>query len=114
VVVGTRDGDEAALARLRAPLTELVARAAVTLETTLELAVGCGVIVPALDDAHPMLTPRELQIADLVAQGYSNVNVAARLALSANTVGVHVRKIYRKLGVHSRVELSDAIHRRRA
>jgi DNA-binding NarL/FixJ family response regulator len=40
--------------------------------------------------------------------------VAARRALSANTVGVHVRKIYRKLGVHSRVELSDALHRRRA
>lgn len=113
-VVGTRDDDEAALARLREPLTEVAARAAITLETTIELAQGCGVIVPALETSRPPLTPRELQIADLVAQGYSNANVAARLDLSANTVGVHVRKIYRKLGVHSRVELSDALHRRRA
>lgn len=114
VVVGTRDPDVDALARLREPLTEVATRAATTLETAMELAQGCGVIVPDLDDTSTPLTPRELQIADLVAQGYSNANVAARLDLSANTVGVHVRKIYRKLGVHSRVELNEALQRRRA
>lgn len=114
IVVGTRDPDPVALDRVREPLTTVVRQAGTTLETTLELAGGCGVIVPALDAARHPLTPREQQIADLVAQGYSNVNVAARLALSANTVGVHVRKIYRKLGVHSRIELSDALQRWRA
>jgi len=112
VVVGTRDPSSQALPRLRAPLSEVVRRAGATLETTLELAQGCGVIVPELDETKPSLTPREKQIADLVALGFSNANIAAKLTLSANTVGAHLRHIYRKLGVHSRVELTGAMQRR--
>jgi DNA-binding CsgD family transcriptional regulator len=114
VVIGTADPDRDALPRLRDPLTMLAGLAAATLETSLQLARGLGVIVPELGSDSPDLTPRQHQIADLVAQGYSNVNIAARLGLSANTIGVHIRNIYRKLKVHSRVELSDALQRLRA
>ncbi|HRE89647.1 MAG TPA: LuxR C-terminal-related transcriptional regulator [Myxococcota bacterium] len=55
-------------------------------------------------NAH--LTPRERQIATLLTEGCSNLNVASHLAISEQTVAVHVRAIYRKLGVHSRVELT--------
>ena len=53
------------------------------------------------------LTPQELQIVRLAAQGLSNKDIAAQLFLSARTVGHHLYKAYPKLGVASRGELSD-------
>lgn len=114
LVIGTEAPSAEVLPALREPLAEVARRASATLEATLELAQGCGLIVPQLDDADPALSPRERQIADLVAQGYSNANIAARLELSKNTIGVHLRHVYRKLGVHSRVELAVALRRRAA
>lgn len=61
--------------------------------------------LPSLETPAP-LTPRQRQIAALLAEGCSNLNVAAQLGISEQTVAVHVRAIYRKLGVHSRVELA--------
>jgi DNA-binding CsgD family transcriptional regulator len=51
------------------------------------------------------LTPREAQIAEQVAQGKSNRDVAAALYLTPKTVEFHLTRIYRKLGVRSRSEL---------
>jgi DNA-binding CsgD family transcriptional regulator len=42
----------------------------------------------------------------LLLDGYSDANIAALLQLSEETVGTHLRRVYRKLGVHSRLELS--------
>lgn len=52
------------------------------------------------------LTDRELEITDLVAEGLTNREIAARLFLSPNTVKVHLRNIFTKTGVSSRTELS--------
>jgi DNA-binding NarL/FixJ family response regulator len=52
------------------------------------------------------LTPHELQVALVVAQGASNRDAAARLFLSPKTVEFHLGRIYRKLGVTSRLELA--------
>ena len=106
IVVGGDEDDATLLGRIRAPLAEVAGRAGLTLQTTLDLARGLGVTVPAGATSHPSLTARERQIATLIAQGYSNLNVSARLGIAADTVSVHVRRIYRKLGVHSRVELA--------
>ena len=57
------------------------------------------------------LTNTERKIADLVADGLTNVEVAAQLYVSARTVESHLTKIYRKLGVRSRSEMAA---RRRA
>jgi DNA-binding CsgD family transcriptional regulator len=51
------------------------------------------------------LTPQELQIVRLAAQGLSNRDIAAQLFLSPRTVGYHLYKAYPKLGVAARSEL---------
>jgi DNA-binding CsgD family transcriptional regulator len=55
------------------------------------------------------LTPQELQIALMVADGASNQRVAAALFLSAKTVEYHLSKTYRKIGVASRAELATRL-----
>jgi len=51
------------------------------------------------------LSPREEQIARLVARGYSNLDVAERLGIGERTVETHVTSAYRKLGIRNRTEL---------
>ena len=55
------------------------------------------------------LTPREMEVARLVAQGMRNAEVARELTISLNTVESHVKHIYAKLEVHSRVELARVL-----
>jgi DNA-binding CsgD family transcriptional regulator len=55
--------------------------------------------------AREQLTPQELQIARLVAEGKTNRDVAATLFVTPKTVEFHLTRVYRKLGIHSRSEL---------
>lgn len=52
------------------------------------------------------LTPQQTQISRLVAEGATNKEIAAQLYLSPRTVEHHLRNIFAKLGIRSRVELS--------
>ncbi len=52
------------------------------------------------------LTPRELEIALLVAEGLCQKSITKRLVISENTVRNHLRKIFQKTGVTSRVQLA--------
>lgn len=52
------------------------------------------------------LSERELQILRLVAEGFSNRQIAGQLDISENTVKVHIRNIFGKIGVASRTEAS--------
>ena len=47
------------------------------------------------------LTTREVEVLRLMSRGYTYARAAERLGLSAHTVASHIKKIYRKLGVHS-------------
>jgi DNA-binding CsgD family transcriptional regulator len=51
------------------------------------------------------LSPREHEIARLVAEGHPNKSIAAELEISAWTVGTHLRRIFAKLGVGSRAAM---------
>lgn len=57
------------------------------------------------------LTPREREILDLVAAGFSNSEVAGQIFLSPHTVKFHLRRVYAKLGVRNRVEAARLAHR---
>ena len=54
--------------------------------------------------AHPALTPRQGEILQLLARGYSTRQMADELHISTETVRNHVRHVLRTLGVHSRLE----------
>ena len=55
------------------------------------------------------LTPQELHIAQLAAQGLSNKAIAARLYLSHKTVGYHLQRIFSKTGITSRSSLGPIL-----
>jgi DNA-binding CsgD family transcriptional regulator len=57
------------------------------------------------------MTEREAQVARLVVDRKTNPEIAAELFLSQKTVETHLRNIFRKLGVASRVELARAVER---
>jgi DNA-binding CsgD family transcriptional regulator len=52
------------------------------------------------------LTKAERSVADLVAQGLTNRQVARQMFVSPHTVSYHLRQVYRKLGIHSRIDLA--------
>jgi DNA-binding CsgD family transcriptional regulator len=58
------------------------------------------------------LTPTEQEVADLVGSGLTNREVANALFLSVSTVEANLRRIYRKLDVRSRTELSRKLSER--
>ncbi|MDT5047307.1 MAG: hypothetical protein QOD88_2241 [Mycobacterium sp.] len=62
-----------------------------------------------IPDARESLSPQELQIAGMAAAGLSNRMIGQRLFLSHRTVESHLYRIYRKLGLTSRVQLSAAL-----
>src|SRR5215510_2508496 len=76
------------------------------------VAAGEQVIDPALVKPDPLpgernrrLTPRELEVLQLICDGLSNKEIAAKLDLSANTIAVHRANIMNTLGVHKTAEL---------
>jgi DNA-binding CsgD family transcriptional regulator len=51
-----------------------------------------------------LLSPRELEVLELIAQGSPNAEIAARLVIAETTVQTHVQHILHKLGVRNRTE----------
>ena len=67
-----------------------------------------GLIEERPDDTptapHPHLTPRQVEVLRLLEQGRSTKQIAAELHLSTETVRNHIRRLFRALGVNSRLE----------
>ncbi|MEO9139192.1 MAG: LuxR C-terminal-related transcriptional regulator [Jatrophihabitans sp.] len=71
-----------------------------------------GVVAALIDPAsgvaasRELLTPRQQQVADLVARGYPNDGAAAALQVSVKTIEKHVSDIFRRLSIDSRASLA--------
>ena len=77
-----------------------------------KVAAGETVLDPAVSrpaalkgERRAALTPRELEILQLIVEGKSNKEIADQLRLSANTVAVHRANIMDALGIHKTAEL---------
>jgi DNA-binding CsgD family transcriptional regulator len=103
------DGDEAALREALLMLGELGAEAAVAIARRQLLAAGVrGPYGHARSDPQG-LTRRERQIAELLAEGLSNPEIAARVHRSERTVAHHVSALLAKLGVSTRAQVAGRL-----
>ena len=68
-------------------------------------------VEPAVAERQATLTERQTAIAELVAEGLSNSEIAARLFLSQATVKGHLTVILRQLGLRDRTQLAIVMHR---
>jgi predicted ATPase/DNA-binding CsgD family transcriptional regulator len=109
--------------RLRAGLSgaELAAATAegarLGVVAALDLALGRpgpeqAAAAPAGPDRAPELTGRELEIAELVAAGLTNREIAARLVIGKRTVDTHVAHVLAKWGLRRRAEIGTRLARR--
>jgi DNA-binding NarL/FixJ family response regulator len=73
------------------------------------LARKFGLQVPRVAKRTTGLSPRESEVHDLLAQGLTNEEIAKVLYISLSTTKVHVKHIYEKLGVRSRLEAARAL-----
>ena len=86
----------------------LAARARLRLDDAAPTAVANG---GGEEEAAFGLTPRELQVLALLAEGATNREIGAQLFMAEKTASVHVSRILSKLDVRSRTEAAAVAHR---
>jgi two-component system response regulator NreC len=87
-----------------------VHRGRTVLDSTLAVMVVQGAIGKKVTGGQPigpasLLSPREREVLDLIAQGYTNQQIADRLGLSVKTVETYRSRLVEKLGLRSRADL---------
>ncbi|WP_375389404.1 response regulator [uncultured Amnibacterium sp.] len=115
VVLTTYETDDAILDAITAGARGYLLKAAPEQEILAgvrSVAAGATVLAPGIaaalargvqrDRTAPRLSPRELEVLALVAEGESNPGIAARLHLSEATVKTHLLHVFEKLGVNDR------------
>ena len=73
------------------------------------LAASLGLQIPRAAKDRAGLSPRESEVHELLAQGLTNEEIAKLLFISLSTTKVHVKHIYDKLGVRSRLEAARVL-----
>jgi DNA-binding CsgD family transcriptional regulator len=78
------------------------------------VATAVDIAESALETGWPSLTQAEQRVAALIAAGQTNKATASELGVSINTVGTHLRAVFAKLNIQSRVQLANALHKEMA
>jgi len=94
-----------------APISELIAAIQRSLKSPLTFQSRRITSAIALQNQGVGLTPRELEILEILPTGDTVTEIAARLFLSVSTVKTHLAAIYRKLGASNRVQAINAARR---
>jgi DNA-binding CsgD family transcriptional regulator len=85
--------------------SDLADLSAVCIHLSTKLATLRAKPKPLLSSVSCPLTTRELEIAELVAQGFTNGEIAAKLWITQNSVKQALKRMFRKLGVSARAEM---------
>jgi DNA-binding NarL/FixJ family response regulator len=91
-------------------IRELAEHARVSLDGTAPSAQTPPPTGPAVHDPLDVLTARELEVLTVLAGGLTNREIAGRLFIAEKTVGIHLGRIYHKLGVRGRVQATSLLH----
>jgi DNA-binding NarL/FixJ family response regulator len=83
---------------------EAVARGEAALDPAVQHHVLAALTEPAVSELPDGLTPREVEVLQLIAEGLTNTEIAERLVVSAATVKSHVNHIFAKAGVRDRAQ----------
>ena len=111
VVLTTYHGDEDIFRALQAGATTFLMKDMIADELAnviREVHAGTHTLTSKLRDrlseraSRPNLTPREIEVVGLIAEGMRNKEIAAALGITDDTVQAHVKSILVKLGVHDR------------
>ena len=114
---GVREAVDALITAVRErpsefPIAEILALRAAGYEVTIETGSAKTVAYMVPIRGRPpwleLLTPREREVAMLVAAGYSNSQIAATLVLSVATVKDHMNAVLNKSGLESRTQVAAA------
>jgi DNA-binding NarL/FixJ family response regulator len=113
IVLTTYEGDVQAMRALKAGASGYLLKASLRrelLDTIRAVHAGKRYVLPqiaqeiALHAAGDLLTPREIEILELVAAGKANKLIAWHLSVSEDTIKSHLRSIYSKLDVNDRTQ----------
>ncbi len=88
-----------------APISSLLARLLLKRLRSVQDSMPPVLASDLANDAGVILSERETDVLKLVAQGYVNKEIARKLDISGHTVGSHIKNLYRKLAVHTRVQV---------
>ncbi|MGW5876352.1 response regulator [Nocardiopsis terrae] len=123
LILTTFDADELVVAAVRAGASGYLTkdtRPAALCRAVHDVAAGTSALAPGVatkiigmlrrspgTDAHALdaLTPREVEVFELIVAGMSNAEIGAKLHLTQNTVKTHVRALLMKLGLRDRVHV---------
>jgi len=83
---------------------EAVARGEAALDPAIQHHVLAAVSTPQPAESPDDLTPREIEVLQLIAEGLTNAEIAERLVVSAATVKSHVNHIFAKIGARDRAQ----------
>lgn len=121
IVLTVEDGDEEIRAAIDAGVDGYLLKSSDTEQITHAIGIvlqDAGAFPPQVvqkltrstgEDPLAKLSAREMEIAEYVAQGYSNKVIGAKLNLSDNTVRNHLANIMQKLNFHNRVQVATLV-----
>ncbi|MEV6521278.1 response regulator transcription factor [Longispora sp. NPDC051575] len=83
----------------RAPLAEFLPAVRTVAAGDVYLTGELADLLAAAENTDPRLSPRELEVVELIASGLANKQIAARLSIDTSTVDTYIDRVKRKLGV---------------